>query len=135
MLYAPWLLAAALAGWASGKIAGRDGFGTGADILLGITGAFVVRWSLENIGISTHAVYLILFSVWGAGGVPSPCEAWNQTPQSVQGTEGRAALSVAVGATRASSQIAPPLLPYAPMFLAERRSSCIQVGAPEELKT
>jgi len=52
MFYSIWLLAAALAGWAAGKIAGDDGFGTGADILLGLTGAFVVRWSLENIGIS-----------------------------------------------------------------------------------
>ena len=52
MFYSIWLLAAALAGWAGGTIAGDDGFGTGADILLGLTGAFVVRWSLENIGIS-----------------------------------------------------------------------------------
>jgi len=37
MFYSIWLLAAALAGWAAGKIAGDDGFGTGADILLGLT--------------------------------------------------------------------------------------------------
>jgi uncharacterized membrane protein YeaQ/YmgE (transglycosylase-associated protein family) len=43
MFYSIWLLAAALAGWASGKIAGNDGFGTAADILFGITGAFVAR--------------------------------------------------------------------------------------------
>jgi uncharacterized membrane protein YeaQ/YmgE (transglycosylase-associated protein family) len=35
MFYSIWLLAAALAGWAAGKIAGEDGFGTLADILLG----------------------------------------------------------------------------------------------------
>jgi uncharacterized membrane protein YeaQ/YmgE (transglycosylase-associated protein family) len=71
MFYSIWLLAAALAGWVSGKIAGDDGFGTGADILLGITGAFVVRWSLENIGISLHDIYLLLFSIWGAAVFPA----------------------------------------------------------------
>jgi uncharacterized membrane protein YeaQ/YmgE (transglycosylase-associated protein family) len=54
-----------------GKIAGDDGFGTGADILLGITGAFVVRWSLEKIGISLQDVYLLLFSIWGAAAFPA----------------------------------------------------------------
>jgi len=34
MFYSIWLLAAALAGWAGGKITGNDGFGTLADILL-----------------------------------------------------------------------------------------------------
>jgi uncharacterized membrane protein YeaQ/YmgE (transglycosylase-associated protein family) len=48
MFYSIWLLATALAGWAGGKIAGDDGFGAGADILLGLTGAFVVRWSLRT---------------------------------------------------------------------------------------
>jgi len=71
MFYSICLLAASLAGWAGGKIAGGDGFGTGADILLGITGAFVVRWSLENIGISLHEVYLLLFSIWGAAAFPA----------------------------------------------------------------
>ena len=71
MFYFIWLLAAALAGWAAGKIARDDGFGTGADILLGITGAFVVRWSLEDIGISLNVVYLLLFSIWGAAAFPA----------------------------------------------------------------
>jgi uncharacterized membrane protein YeaQ/YmgE (transglycosylase-associated protein family) len=71
MLYSIWLLAAALAGWAGGTIAGDDGSGTGADILLGLTGAFVVRWSLENIGISLKDVYLLLFSIWGAAAFPA----------------------------------------------------------------
>ena len=71
MFYSIWLIAAALAGWAGGKIAGDDGFGTGADILLGITGAFVVRWSVENIGISLQDVYLLLFSIWGAAALPA----------------------------------------------------------------
>jgi uncharacterized membrane protein YeaQ/YmgE (transglycosylase-associated protein family) len=71
MFYFMWLLAAALAGWAGGKIAGDDGFGVGADVLLGITGAFAVRWSLEKTGISLEDVYLLLFSIWGAAAFPA----------------------------------------------------------------
>jgi len=71
MFYSIWLLAAALAGWAGGKIAGDDGFGTGADILLGITGFFVIRWSIENIGISLKDVHLLLFSIGGAAALPA----------------------------------------------------------------
>ena len=71
MFYSIWLLAAALAGWAGGKIAGDDGFGTGADILLGLTGAFAVRWSLEKIGVSLQDVHLLLFSIGGAAALPA----------------------------------------------------------------
>jgi uncharacterized membrane protein YeaQ/YmgE (transglycosylase-associated protein family) len=71
MFYFIWLLAAALAGWAGGRIAGDDGFGAGADILLGIMGAFVVRWSFEKIGVSLQDVYLLLFSIWGAAAFPA----------------------------------------------------------------
>ena len=71
MFYLIWLIAAALAGWAGGKILGGDGFGLGADILLGITGAFVVCWFLENIGVPLEDVYLLLFSIWGAAAFPA----------------------------------------------------------------
>jgi uncharacterized membrane protein YeaQ/YmgE (transglycosylase-associated protein family) len=71
MFYFIWLLAAALAGWGGGKIAGGDGFGRGTDILLGITGAFAVRWFLENVSISVGDVYLLLFSIWGAAAFPA----------------------------------------------------------------
>jgi uncharacterized membrane protein YeaQ/YmgE (transglycosylase-associated protein family) len=71
MFYSIWLLAAALAGWAGGKITGGDGLGTGADILVGITGAFVVRWSLENFGIFPKDVYLLLFPICGAVAFPA----------------------------------------------------------------
>ena len=71
MFYSIWLLAAALGGWAGGRIVGGGGLGKGADILLGITGAFVVRWSLENISLSVHAGYLLFFSIWGAAIFPA----------------------------------------------------------------
>lgn len=71
MFFSIWLLAAGLAGWASGKITRNDGFGTGADILLGITGAFMVRWSFENLSVSLANVYLLLFSTWGAAALPA----------------------------------------------------------------
>jgi len=71
MFYSIWLVAAALAGWASGEISGDDGFGSVADILLGITGAFVVRWSFENTGISLNEIYVLLSSIWGAAGLPA----------------------------------------------------------------
>jgi len=71
MFYFIWLLVAALAGRVGGKIAGDDGFGTGADILLGITGAFIVRCSIEKFAISMHDVYLLLFSIWGAALFPA----------------------------------------------------------------
>jgi len=71
MFYFIWLIAAALAGWAGGKITGRDGFGLGNDILLGITGAFAVRWILENVSIPVEDVYLLLFSILGAAAFPA----------------------------------------------------------------
>ncbi len=71
MFYSIWLLAAGLAGWASGKITGSDGFGTAADILLGIMGSYAVRWFFENLGISLADAYLLLFSIWGAAAFPA----------------------------------------------------------------
>jgi uncharacterized membrane protein YeaQ/YmgE (transglycosylase-associated protein family) len=70
MFYSVWLLAAGLAGWAGGEIVGNEGFGTAADFLLGIMGAFAVRWSLEKLTISLEDVYLLLFSIWGAAAFP-----------------------------------------------------------------
>jgi uncharacterized membrane protein YeaQ/YmgE (transglycosylase-associated protein family) len=71
MFYSIWLFAAALAGWSAGKITGGHGFGSGTDILLGLTGAFVVRWSFENISVSQDTTYLLLFSIWGAAALPA----------------------------------------------------------------
>ena len=71
MFYSIWLLAAALAGWVGGRIVGDDGFGTAADILLGIMAAFMVRWCLAKTGISVADVYLLLFSIWAAAAFPA----------------------------------------------------------------
>jgi len=71
MIYCAWLLVAALTGWVAGKIAGGDGFGAGADILFGVTGALMVRCSIEKFAVSLHDVYLLLFSIWGAALFPA----------------------------------------------------------------
>jgi uncharacterized membrane protein YeaQ/YmgE (transglycosylase-associated protein family) len=70
LFYAFWLLFAALAGWAGGRATRVNAFGTGADILFGLTGAFMVRWSFENIGISPQHAYVILLSISGAAVFP-----------------------------------------------------------------
>jgi uncharacterized membrane protein YeaQ/YmgE (transglycosylase-associated protein family) len=71
MSYFIWLLAVGLAGWASGEIAGGKGFGRVADILLGISGAFLVRFIIEQVGISLGYVNLLLLSIWGAAAPPA----------------------------------------------------------------
>jgi len=71
MSYFIWLLAVGLAGWASGVIVGGEGFGSVADILLGISGAFLVRFIMEQVGIPVGYVYLLLLSIWGAAAPPA----------------------------------------------------------------
>jgi len=70
MSYFIWLLVAGLAGWASGKIVGGEGFGRVADILLGISGAFLVRFIMEQVGIPLGYVNLLLLSISGAATPP-----------------------------------------------------------------
>jgi uncharacterized membrane protein YeaQ/YmgE (transglycosylase-associated protein family) len=76
MFYSIWLLAAALAGWASGKFTSGKGFGSVADVLLGITGAFVVRCFMEKIGISLNNANLLFLSIWGASAFPVAAKFW-----------------------------------------------------------
>jgi uncharacterized membrane protein YeaQ/YmgE (transglycosylase-associated protein family) len=71
MSYLIWLAVVGFAGWASGEIAGGDGFGTVADVLLGVSGAFVVRFATEQTGTPVGSVYLLLFSIWGAAAPPA----------------------------------------------------------------
>lgn len=71
MSYFIWLLAVGLAGWASGEIVGGEGFGRVTDILLGISGAFLVRFIMEQVGLSLGYVNLLLLSIWGAAAPPA----------------------------------------------------------------
>jgi uncharacterized membrane protein YeaQ/YmgE (transglycosylase-associated protein family) len=71
MSYFLWLLAVGLAGWASGVIVGGEGFGRVADILLGISGAFLVRFIMEQMGIPLGYVNLLLLTIWGAAAPPA----------------------------------------------------------------
>jgi uncharacterized membrane protein YeaQ/YmgE (transglycosylase-associated protein family) len=66
MPYAAWLVFVAITGWAAGEIVGGNDYGRLTDILLGISGALLVRFVVESAGIKLHDIYLLLFSVWGA---------------------------------------------------------------------
>jgi uncharacterized membrane protein YeaQ/YmgE (transglycosylase-associated protein family) len=71
MSYFIWLLAVGLAGWASGEIVGGEAFGRVADILLGISGAFLIRFIMEQLDIPLGYVNLLLLSIWGAAAPPA----------------------------------------------------------------
>lgn len=71
MAYFIWLTVAGLAGLASGKIVGGQAFGKVADILLGISGACLVRFIMEQVVVPLEYVYLFLFSIWGAAAPPA----------------------------------------------------------------
>jgi uncharacterized membrane protein YeaQ/YmgE (transglycosylase-associated protein family) len=71
MSYFIWLLVVGLAGWISGTIVGGQGFGRVADVLLGISGACLVRFIMEQVVVPLEYVYLLLFSIWGAAAPPA----------------------------------------------------------------
>ena len=71
MSYFIWLLIIGLSGWASGEIVDGEGFGRVADILLGISGAYLVRFITEQVRFPLDDVNLLLFSVWGAAAPPA----------------------------------------------------------------
>jgi uncharacterized membrane protein YeaQ/YmgE (transglycosylase-associated protein family) len=68
-----WLPTVGLAGWVSGEIAGGEGFGRIADVLLGLAGAFLVRFLFEQASFPLEDIYLLLFSIWGAAAPPAIC--------------------------------------------------------------
>lgn len=70
MPYAAWLIFVVITGWAAGEIIGGAEYGRLTDVLLGLSGAFAVRFVVESVGIPLHDIYLLLFSVWGAATVP-----------------------------------------------------------------
>ncbi len=71
MSYFLWLPIVGLVGWVSGKIMGGEGLGKVADILLGISGAFLARFIIEQALVPLEYVYLALFSIWGAAAPPA----------------------------------------------------------------
>lgn len=75
MSYMMWLPFVVLAGWAAGEIAGDGGCGRVSDILLGLSGAFLVRFLVERFEIPLADTYLLLFSVWGAA-LPPIAARW-----------------------------------------------------------
>lgn len=75
MSYMMWLPFVVLAGWAAGEIAGEGGCGSVSDILLGLSGAFLVRFLFERLEISVADTYLLLFSIWGAA-LPPIASRW-----------------------------------------------------------
>src|SRR5438132_13589261 len=72
MSYMMWLPFVVLAGWAAGEIAGDGGCGRVSDILLGLSGAFLVRFLVERFEIPLPDIYLLLSSVWEAPRLPIP---------------------------------------------------------------
>jgi len=72
-MLAPWwlLLIGILTGLTTRFIVGGKAYGSVADALLGITGAFFVNWLLEML---THAAIpwsnSTLFTIWGAAALP-----------------------------------------------------------------
>lgn len=70
MPYSVWLPLVALAGFVSGQVADERAFGSIADILLGLCGAFLVRFVAEQLG-NLAPIYLLLFSMWGAAALPA----------------------------------------------------------------
>lgn len=75
MSYMMWLPFVVLAGWAAGEIAGDGGCGRVSDILLGLSGAFLVRFLFERFDIPLADIYLLLFSIWGAA-LPPIAARW-----------------------------------------------------------
>ena len=42
-----------IAGWLAGQVMNRGGYGTLADVLLGVLGGIVGRWVFEHVGLRT----------------------------------------------------------------------------------
>jgi uncharacterized membrane protein YeaQ/YmgE (transglycosylase-associated protein family) len=62
-----WIVAGLIAGWAAGKIMSGGGYGTIADILLGIVGGVVGGWLVGMLGIHAGGmISSIVVAVIGA---------------------------------------------------------------------
>ena len=61
------LLVGALAGWISGLILKRRGFGPLGNIIVGVAGAFIGRFAFGLLGIvATNIVGQLIFAILGA---------------------------------------------------------------------
>ncbi len=63
-----WIIVGLIAGWATGKIMRGSGYGTLADILLGIAGGVVGGWIMRAVGFRGQGgtIYTILVAIGGA---------------------------------------------------------------------
>jgi uncharacterized membrane protein YeaQ/YmgE (transglycosylase-associated protein family) len=62
-----WIVVGLIAGWAAGKIMKGGGYGTVADILLGIVGGIIGGWVVGMIGLQAGGlVSSILVAILGA---------------------------------------------------------------------
>jgi uncharacterized membrane protein YeaQ/YmgE (transglycosylase-associated protein family) len=63
-----WIIVGLIAGWATGKIMKGSGYGTIADILLGIAGALVGGFIMRAAGFRGQGglIYTILVAIGGA---------------------------------------------------------------------
>lgn len=63
-----WIIVGLIAGWATGKIMKGSGYGTIADILLGIAGALVGGFIMRAAGFHGQGglIYTILVAIGGA---------------------------------------------------------------------
>jgi uncharacterized membrane protein YeaQ/YmgE (transglycosylase-associated protein family) len=62
-----WIIVGLIAGWAAGKIMKGSGYGTLADILLGIVGGIVGGWIMSLLGFyGGGLIYSIVVATLGA---------------------------------------------------------------------
>ena len=62
-----WIVVGLIAGWAAGKIMKGGGYGTIADILLGIVGGIVGGWVVGLLGVGAGGfIWSVLVATLGA---------------------------------------------------------------------
>lgn len=63
-----WICVGLIAGWATGKLVKGSGFGTLADIVIGVVGALIGGFVMRTLGFAGSGgfVYTILVAILGA---------------------------------------------------------------------
>lgn len=66
-----WIIVGLVAGWATGKIMRGAGYGPILDIVLGIVGALIGGWIMQELGFAGQGglIYTILVAILGAIGL------------------------------------------------------------------